>query len=146
MVVMEEFASNWRPEIGRPSPDDELFVSYFSDHPGTSVRRGDAVSAIDDLRLPTWYLPPIRDALAPGLRRFTAPARAAVEAALAEVQTSGFLPAAAGDPCPRGGRWILRGTNHAIDIEAGQRLPRYAFYPESVHPPQWCRWDLPLKA
>lgn len=125
-----------------PWPNEGFHITYFSDHPGESVRCSDARSAVEDLRRLTWYIMPFRDELASG-GPYNARSRAAVDEVLDRVPVSDFLTGQGGEPCPRPGRWILRGTDHAVEMRVGDRLPRYAVFPD--HPPEWSRWDLPLE-
>jgi len=142
MVSMEESESDWRPDVHGSSAQDLLLIRYFSDHPGNFVRRNDAVGALDDLRRSIWYLAPLQDELLSQLSFLRDTARAAVEEAIHEQRASKFLACTSGQPAPTRGKWILRGTNHAIEFEADEVLPRYAFFPESLGPAQWCHWDL----
>ena len=124
-------------------PNDGFHVAYFSDHPGCGVRRADVRVAVDELLAGVWYLAPIRDGLAETLRyRCSERTQVAIEQALATLEPGQFLTAHTGEPCPRAGRWILRGADRAIDIDAGVPMPGHRYFAE--HPPQWTRWDLPL--
>lgn len=126
---------------GGYNPKDGFHVSYFSDHPGASVRRSDARAALDDLRRLTWYLVPFRHELERS-KSFNARSRAAVDEVLGRLPVTEFLTAHTGEACPRSGRWIMRGTDRAIEIGAGEPLPGHAYF--ANYPPQWTRWDLPL--
>jgi hypothetical protein len=126
---------------GSYDPKDGFHVAYFSDHPGDSIRRADARSAIEDLRQLTWFISPFRDDLRNN--HFTARSRAAVDDVLARVPPSEFLTCIAGEPCPQAGRWIMRGTDRDIELAAGELLPRHRYF--ATHPPLWTRWDLPRR-
>ncbi len=126
---------------GYDDPKDGFHVSYFSDHPGDSIQRVDARSALDDLRRLTWYLQPFRAALEVS-RSLNDRSRAAVDEVLAGLSVTEFLTAPTGEVCPRSGPWILRGTDRQIEIEAGTPMPGHAYF--ATYPPQWTRWDLPL--
>jgi hypothetical protein len=124
-----------------PWPVEDFHIAYFSDHPGESVRCADARSAREDLRRLTWYIAPFRDELA-SWGPYNSRSRDAVREVLGRVPVSDFLTCQAGETCPRPGRWIMRGTDHAVEVRVGEPLPHHAFFPN--HPPLWTRWDLPL--
>lgn len=126
---------------GGYDPKDGLHVAYCSDHPGASVPRAEARSALDDLRRLTWYIMPFRDTLARS-KSFNGRSRTAIDEVLARVPVTDFLTAQTGEACPQSGMWIMRGTDRGIEIEAGEPLPGHAYF--ANYPPQWTRWDLPL--
>jgi len=123
-------------------PNEGFHVVYFSDHPGESVRRQDVWMALDELAGAVWYVTPFREQLAEMRFDSNAALHTAVDQALAAPGPARFVTAQHGEPCPRSGRWILRGAHHSVDLEAGQTMPGYAFF--ESYPPLWTRWDLPL--
>lgn len=141
LVAWMDYPAQRDEEHGGDDPKFGFHPIYYSDHPGAFVHRSRVQSALDDLRRLTWYLQPFRDALA-RTTSFTARSKAAVDEVLARLPHSDFLTAQTGERCSRSGRWIMRGTDRAVELEAGDAMPGHAYF--VTHPPQWTRWELPL--
>jgi hypothetical protein len=141
LIAWMDYPAYRAEEHGGDDPKYGFHPHYYSDHPGAFVPRSGLHSALDDLRRLTWYMEPFRQALERSTS-LTIRSRVAVDEVLAELPVTEFLTAETGKPCPRSGRWIMRGADRIVEVEAGDLMPGHAYF--ANHPPQWTRWDLPL--